>query len=175
MDKTERKSELAAVRELVAAAKEYVRRTLGVDLDLSAESLPVVDHYLKETPFLEPSVQELVIAAFGIYFGEVARLRFDGEWMKEATKNNPSSWKMELAEGALSFFPTGVVAEAIKKGPVEGWDGDIDVPRYAVSKLKERLDRLGPVEEKHYYSLVGRIEALESLVEGLKEIKREKN
>lgn len=175
MEKTEERDDLATVGDLVTAAKEYVRRTMGVELDLSAESLPVVDHHLEETPFLEPSVQELMIAAFGIYFGEVARLRFKGRWVKEDTKENPSSLKMELAGGSLSFFPTGVVAEAIKKGPVDGWDGDIDVPRHAVSRLKEKLDRLGPVEERHYYSLVGRMEALESLVEGLKEMKKEKN
>ena len=64
------------VAELVEACREYVRRAIGMELDYSPETLPLVDHYidLVRTSLDErPELQPLVVRAVGAYFREVIR------------------------------------------------------------------------------------------------------
>src|SRR5688572_32159669 len=52
----------ARVREYADQAVEYVRRALGVALEYDSDTLPLLDHYLRNVPESQPATIQLVIA-----------------------------------------------------------------------------------------------------------------
>jgi hypothetical protein len=153
------------VHELAERAVEYVKRALGMLLDYAPETLPLLDHYLDQVPRDQPDTVALVAAAAGAYFGEVARRTLGGDWEGAGLGRGdpPSAWKVRLS-GGVSFSPVGFAAETILEAPVEGYDGGFDVPPADRQALEEALaDKEVPEDE--YYSLSGRLEALEYVVE----------
>lgn len=124
---------LDQVVEFASQVVEYVRRSLGVTLEYNSETLPILDHYLREVtrgpgaarrpangggPSADtlPVATSLVAAAAGAYFGEVVRLRLGGSW--HLPTSDPGTWRLVLPSG-LWFFPVAMAMAAIV-GP----DGD---------------------------------------------------
>jgi hypothetical protein len=114
------------VLEFASQAVEYVRRALGVTLEYDSETLPILDHYLRQVVSATParprngvqtSTNELVAATAGAYFGEVVRRRLGGSWTLPS--EDPNSWRLVLPSG-LWFWPSAMAMAAIL-GP----DGDI--------------------------------------------------
>jgi hypothetical protein len=117
------------IREFASQAVEYVRRSVGVTMEYDSETLPLLDHYLRQvmSPGAAPRSSNghaaalpvataLVAATAGAYFGEVVRLRLGGSWHVPST--DPGTWRLVLPSG-LWFFPTAMAMAAIL-GP----DGD---------------------------------------------------
>jgi hypothetical protein len=111
------------VLEFASQAVEYVRRSLGVTLEYDSETLPVLDHYLRQVLLgpdsggsarapknQTPGAVELVAATSGAYFGEVVRRRLGGAW--QLPSSDPGSWRLVLPSG-LWFFPTAMAMAAI--------------------------------------------------------------
>jgi hypothetical protein len=111
------------VLEFGDQAVEYVRRTLGVALAYDSDTLPVLDHYLRQVGAgpdapRGPSQPELlaadlVAATAGAYFGEVVRRRLGGSW--HLPSPDPGTWRLSLPSG-LWFFPVAMAMAAIR-GP----------------------------------------------------------
>ncbi|HWM86642.1 MAG TPA: hypothetical protein VNO33_12410 [Kofleriaceae bacterium] len=111
------------VLEFASQAVEYVRRALGVTMEYDSETLPILDHYLRQVTTgpkngsgPQARATELVAATAGAYFGEVVRRRLGGSW--NLTAGDPGTWRLVLPSG-LWFWPTAVAMAAIL-GP----DGD---------------------------------------------------
>ncbi len=106
---------------------DYVRRSLGVTLEYDSETLPILDHYLRQVladpesgranERQQPAAVDLVAATSGAYFGEVVRRRLGGSWHLPSA--DPGSWRLVLPSG-LWFFPAAMAMAAIL-GP----DGDL--------------------------------------------------
>ena len=173
----------ARVREYADQAVEYVRRALGVTLEYDSDTLPLLDHYLRNVPEDQPATTALVVATSGAYFGEVVRRRLGGRWElpngKHHTNGNnaddddepPSSieganWRVVLPTG-LSFSPAGFVAAAIKQADLEDFDCEIDAPPRMRPYVQQALARMGEVSVEDYYSLCGRLDTLEHVHEVL--------
>ena len=63
-----------AVRELAEACVGYVLGAVGVPLDYTPDTLPLLDHYLRTVPEnAAGEVLALIAPAAGAYFGEVVR------------------------------------------------------------------------------------------------------
>jgi hypothetical protein len=169
MDIEERDEE---VFDLVRAARDYVHRTMEVDLDLSPASLAVVDHYMKAARTAEPEVRRLVVMTLGAYFGEVVRRRFGGRWRKVG--QSAATWLVELDVGGVCLCPVGMAAEAVEEGQTEGYDGTLQVPNEHLEVLSEVLDRRGPVDPASYYSLSGRLDVIEMVVEALSALSKQR-
>ncbi len=162
----------ARVAEFSLAAAEYVRRATGLTLDGSVESLAFVDHYVREAGDVSDETIALVAPALGAYFGEVVIARLGGAW-KLATE--PADWVVEVDVGGeplLSFHPVGMAAEALRRGDVEGQDASIATPPELQAPLAEAMEAISPVEEDYYYSLTGRLETIEHVVDLLVAIKQ---
>jgi hypothetical protein len=138
------------VLEFASQAVEYVRRALGVTLEYDSETLPILDHYLRQVvtaPAGRPSsgahgnggngrsgngrssrdegaarppATELVAATAGAYFGEVVRRRLGGSWHLPST--DPGSWRLVLPSG-LWFWPA-----AMAMATILGPEGDTAEP-----------------------------------------------
>jgi hypothetical protein len=152
------------VREYADQAVEYVRRALGVTLEYDSDTLPLLDHYLREVPQDQVATLQLVILTSGAYFGEVVRRRLGGRWDMSAEEE--AQWRVVLPTG-LNFSPMGFVASAITQSEGEDIDASIDAPLRMKPYLQQALQRMGEVSEEDYYSLCGRLDTLEHLHEVL--------
>lgn len=163
------------VQPFYDAARNYVKRAVGVELDDSEESLAYVDHYIASTAraeALKPEVLALVAPALGAYLGQVAIARFGGKWVIEG--DDPAGWRVELAPAPLTFHPVGMAAEALRGDEVEGYDASFTTRDDLTGPLLEALESTPPVDEAYYYSLTGRLETLAHALDILIEIERRK-
>lgn len=163
------------IETFVTAARQYVKRSVGVDLDGSETSLAFVDHYLTATRGQEPvkdDVLALLAPALGAYLGEVAIARFGGRWVCETPE--PATWRVELEPVDLRFYPVGMAAEALRLEEVDGYDAVFATRPGLMDALEEALAAAPPVPEDYYYSLTGRLETLEHAVEILVELERQR-
>jgi hypothetical protein len=155
MESDEKTPPPGAVFELAEQAVAWVRKATSIVLDYTADTLPLLDHWLSQVPRDQPETIRLTAAAAGAYFGEVARATLGGSW-RIKDEQDPSSWHLVLA-GGIDVVPMGVAAEAILQGPLDDVDATFDVPAAQRGAVEEALaDREVPEDE--YYSLSGRLE-----------------
>lgn len=156
--------------ELSLAASDYVRKSLQVELDGSPESLAYLDHYVSRIGNVSDEVLALAAAAVGSYFGEVLLSRFGGTW--RADDPDPAAWTVTLEAAPIRLRPVAMAAEAIRKADLEDWDASLNVPAAFDAAVAEALEASGPVESEYYYSLTGRLETAEHVVDLLTELRR---
>ncbi|MCG8417700.1 MAG: hypothetical protein MJE77_07110 [Proteobacteria bacterium] len=153
------------IGEFAAQAADYVRAAVGIELDYTSETLPLVDHYLRGVPSQQPELVELVITTAGAYFGEVVRRRLGGRWQLVAEK--PTQWRMILPIG-LSICPAGIAAAVIAQSDdLDDLDTGLDAPDPIWPVLEAALERMSQVTTDEYFSLCGRLDTLEHLQEVL--------
>ena len=154
----------ARVREYADQVVSYVRNALGVTLEYDSNTLPVLDHYLRNVPEGQPpATLQLVIATSGAYFGEVVRRRLGGRWELSA---EDVDWRVVLPTG-LNFSPAGFVAAAIAQADLDDLDSEFDAPPRMRPYVQQALERMGEVSIEDYYSLCGRLDTLEHVHEVL--------
>jgi hypothetical protein len=153
----------ARVREYADQAVDYVRRSLGLTLEYDSDTLPLLDHYLRNVPEGQQATLQLVIATSGAYFGEVVRRRLGGRW---ETAGDDIEWRVVLPTG-LNFAPAGFVAAAIAMADLDDLDSEFDAPPRMRPYVQRALERMGEVSIEDYYSLCGRLDTLEHVHEVL--------
>jgi hypothetical protein len=151
------------VREYADQAVSYVRRALGIQLEYDSNTLPVLDHYLRNVPEDQPAALQLVVATSGAYFGEVVRQRLGGRW---ELADQEAEWRIVLPTG-LNFSPVGFVAAAIARADLADLDSEIAAPPRMLPYVQRALARMGEVTIEDYYSLCGRLDTLEHVHEVL--------
>ncbi len=142
---------------------DFVRRALSLPLDYTPETLPLLDHYLRQVPQDQPDTVRLIASTAGAYFGEVCRRTLGGTW-EDREDQQPIDWKLRLS-GDVTFCPGGMAALAVLQADSEGVDGDTDVPAEARERVEHALEARGQVAEDEFYSLSGRLEALMLVVD----------
>jgi len=159
----------ARVREYADQAVNYVRNALGITLEYDSNTLPLLDHYLRNVPEGAPATIKLVVETSGAYFGEVVRRRLGGRWELQASRSEvggPEDWRVVLPTG-LNFSPTGFVAAAIAQADLDDLDSEFDAPPRMKVYVQQALERMGEVSVEDYYSLCGRLDTLEHVHEVL--------
>jgi hypothetical protein len=156
----------ARIREYADQVVGYVRRALGVTLEYDSDTLPLLDHYLRNVPEDQAATLRLVIATSGAYFGEVVRRRLGGRWEVSNEDGQEEAWRVVLPTG-LNFSPAGFVASAIAQADLEDLDSEIDAPARMRPYVQQALARMGEVSVEDYYSLCGRLDTLEHVHEVL--------
>jgi hypothetical protein len=159
---TDRTPPPGAVHELAERAVDFVRRSVGLVLDYSPETLPLLDHYLAAVPEDKLETVALVAATAGAYFGEVARRALGGEWGD--TEGDPREWELVVA-GGLRLAPTAFAREAIL-GEDTG-EAVYDVPDDDRDAVEDALEQRGEVPVDEYYSLCGRLETMQLIADVL--------
>src|SRR5512139_1481301 len=95
-----------AVLDLAGACVAAVRKVVGVELDFTPETLPLLDHYARSAQVENEGVLELVAPMCGAYFGEVVR-RALGEARWHCPEGKPEEWRLEFDDCFLHFNPVG--------------------------------------------------------------------
>jgi hypothetical protein len=166
------------VADLHQAARGYVQRAIGHELDTSEESLAFVDHYVgtvRGAGELNDEVMALLAAALGVHLGEVAIAKYGGSWRgplppETGDPDDPATWRVELGAAPLAFDPVGMAAESLRLGDVEGYDAGLHTRPDLTAPLLEGLSRAAPVSDEYYYSLTGRFETIAYAVDLLTEM-----
>jgi hypothetical protein len=154
------------VEDLIAMARSNVARVIGVEPDLTPETLPLVDQYLREVPRdASGEVLALVVSSVGAYFGEVVRQRLGGRWT--LCGSHPATWRIELSSCFLYFLPFGMVGEVMQGVESDAYDGSFSILDELRDGLAEVLNARPPVPEEEYFSLCGRIDTLELVADWL--------
>jgi hypothetical protein len=146
-----------AVHDLAERTVENVRRALGVTLDYSPETLPVLDHYLTAVPDDRIETVGLIAATSGAYFGEVLRRALGGEWAS-IERPDPTEWELWLASG-VKLAPGAFARESILT--TDTGVAIYDVPPELRPAVEDALADKGEVAEDEYYSLCGRLETIQ--------------
>jgi hypothetical protein len=169
-EETKTSAPTASIDELSRACTEYVRRAVGIELDGTPDTLPILDHYL--TTFVESGesarteILDLVVLSAGAYFGEVVRRALGhGRWHLDET--DPTGNRLELEHVFLFFNPMGMAREAIAGGEQPGWMAHLEVLPRDRPLLEQSLSRMGNVREDDYFRLAVRFEVIEQAVSAL--------
>ena len=158
------------IADLAAAACQYVERAVGVGVDFTPETLPIVDHYVvlarhevEERPELLP----LIARALGAYFGQIVVRELGGFW--HVPSEDEHRWQVCLRRVLLAFNPVGIAHEVLVQGSAKGPPAAILVAPEERAAVFARLDSLPPVDEAEYFMLATRFEGLEIAVAALSE------
>jgi hypothetical protein len=163
------------VRELSARCEQHVRDAIGLSLDGSIETLPILDHYVRlsiEGSSQRPELLPLLARTIGAYFGQVVADHLGGFWWLPS--EDIHTWHVCFRSVLLAFNPVGMAhaaltwpqgAEQIASGP----PSELRLAAKYRDVIEKRLDALPPVRESNFFSLSTRLEALEIAVAALRE------
>jgi hypothetical protein len=154
----------SAVPSLARECVADVSAALEIDLDYTADTLPLVDHFCRGLP-RDAQVLERASRTVGAYFGEVVRRRFGCRW--HLSTESSLLWRLEFERCFLYFNPVGVVLELLFEGEVPGSNASFATWPDATEALVPLLDRMPPVSEEDYFKLATRFEVLETVVDFL--------
>jgi hypothetical protein len=170
------------IAELADSCIRYVERALGVTLDYTAETLPLLDHYLaeaqkalvaqnEEDPKAAHATLPLLVHTSGAYFGEVVRRRYPSWW--RVTGHDPMAYRIELENAYLAFSPMLFMYETLARGlSLHGDQAIFDSAQIEMDEedQKAAAERLGElaVTDEEYYSPSIRLEALDVVVDTIR-------
>lgn len=147
------------VVELVEACLAAVQNSVGVELDFTQDTLPLLDHYARDSGAGDAGVRDLVGPLCGAYFGEVVRRELgDARWH---IVDDMSKWRLEFERVYLCFNPIGVALEAVSKVPEAGYHAHLSMLDEDEAMVKASLERLGDVGTADYFSFGVRYEVVE--------------
>jgi hypothetical protein len=148
------------IEELAGGCVAAVTNAVGVELDFTPDTLPILDHYAKQAEAPDGEVLKLLGSMCGAYFGEVVRLRLPGaRWHVEEKMER---WRIEHDGVFLWFNPAGVAVEVLRDEDAPGYFAHLSMAadeRIAVEAALERLG--GDVDQHDYYRFTSRFEVLE--------------
>jgi hypothetical protein len=150
------------VAEFVQRALAAVKASVGLDLEFDSDTLPLLDHYLRELPGNKPETAALIAAMVGAYFGETVRKCHGGRWKSET--EDPAQWRVVMP-GGLSFSPVRLALAAILEDEREEGNPDFQAPPLLMAELERSMERMGAVTTREYYALSCRFDTLEHLQE----------
>lgn len=148
-----------AVETLIDEARQLVKGAFGVEPDLTQDTLPLLDAYLRTlvSSAAEPE-RSAALEAMGAHFGEVARRMLNGRWT--LSEEGKARWRVELRSCFLYFYPVGMAAEVAYGCETEEYDGSFATRDDLHDELSEMLAEAAPMSEEAYYSLSGRMDVL---------------
>lgn len=156
------------IRTLAEGCTRFVQQALGITLDGTPETLPILDHYLERARDDEArgrdEVLGLVATSAGAYLGEVVRRALPHARWHLGDPADASTWRLELDHVFLAFNPVGMAREAIVEGEEEGWNAHLEVLANDRELLAQSLERVGGVSDEDYWRLAVRWEVIEQAV-----------
>jgi hypothetical protein len=157
------------VAELAEACVTYVERETKIRLDFTPETLPLLDHWLRQRRndlgLSKDEILGLIAAPAGAYLGEVARRALRLGWF--APPGEYRRWRIELEDVFLSMNPIGAAMEALLLHEAEGWGAAFRMRPDDEAHAKQLLDEMPEVEEDEYYAPSSRLETLEMIAVSL--------
>ena len=158
--------ENAAVRDLTIACVTSVKNATGMELDLTQETLPILDHYATLVDSSRDEIVSLLGPMTGAYLGElVIRELGDGTW--DTPSDEYSEWRLRFERCSLTFNPIGIALEVLLQQDVPDWGAHLRTGPGDEARVKRALEVFGDVRDRDYYTFSVRLEAIEQAYRGL--------
>lgn len=179
--------------ELADACVRFVHRVTNVTLDYTLETLPVLDHYIRDAAGAaadRDEARDVVILAAGAYFGELVRRRYACWWRLE--QGLPFA-RIEFATMFLAFSPMDMARDAVrhhtvkpppepvsakdivvsKEDPPEDEDKSRDASGFELDeddqeRVEARLAELPAATVDEFYAPSTRLEVLDIVVDAIR-------
>jgi hypothetical protein len=159
------------IQELAVNCVQYVQAALGVELDGTSDTLPVLDHYIisARAELVErPELESLVVRSAGAYFGIVLATDFDGFW--RIPSPDIYDWLLCLHPVYMAVNPIGIAFDALKgHSQHPGPSSQLLLGREERAVVSPRLEALPPIAEDDYFRLSTRYDAFEVAYAALRE------
>jgi hypothetical protein len=156
------------IRTLAEGCARFVKQALGIELDGTPETLPILDHYLERAREDEARSRDevlgLVTTSAGAYLGEVIRAAHPSARWALVDPLDPSSWRLELDHVFLAFNPVGMAREAITEQEEPGWNAHLEVLVQDRPVLAQSLERVGAVGDEDYWRVTIRWEVVDQAI-----------
>lgn len=152
--------------DLCRSLTDFVERAVGLRPDFTAETLPIVDHYIRESRGgieERPALLDLTAQAIGAYFGEVVRRALTGFW--NLPSPNYHDWQLLGKAAFFAFNPIGVGYEVLTRGAHHGPSAELKMAKEDLELVRARLEALPEEREESYFSLSTRFEVIELMAE----------
>ncbi len=149
-----------AIKDLTVACVTSVKNATGLELDLTQDTLPILDHYADLVDSPREEVVSLLAPMCGAYFGEVLRRHLgDGEWDCDA--DAPAEWRLRFGQGALELNPVGVALEVLTQREAAGWGAHLQVAPADRARVERALSVFGGVRDDDFFKFGVRFEGVE--------------
>jgi hypothetical protein len=164
------------IGDLAESCVRFVRDSLNLALDYTPDTLPILDHYLRERARgASAEVIDLLAPAAGAYFGEVVRRHMSGvRW--HSPKDDYAAHRLEFDAFFLCFNPIAIAREVLTQHDAVEFGANFQVLDDARQLIADALSH-NDVESDDYYTLSVRYETLEQvadLLSGLEEKRAER-
>ena len=160
-------SDPPVIIDLTAACRLAVRQVVGVDLDFTQDTLPILDHYAGQVGASREEIMGLVAPMCGAYFGEVLRRLLGPAHWEIPEGGEPSEYRLQFERVFLELNPLGVALEAVTKAPSAGWGAHLEVRPADRGLVTSAVDLFGDVREDDFYRFGVRYEVVEQAAQAL--------
>jgi hypothetical protein len=151
------------IRDWAEACRTFTKDALGLELDYTPETLPLLDHYVRtKAKPASDEVRELLTPPLGAYFGEVIRRSLDVDGVRwHAAGDDYRSYRLECDAFFLHFNPLGVALEVLTEEDAEGYGAHFQLLDEARATVEAALADSDSVSAEDYYTFTMRYETLE--------------
>jgi hypothetical protein len=152
------------IGDLAESCVRFVRESLNLALDYTPDTLPILDHYLRERARgASDEVVDLLAPAAGAYFGEVVRRQMPGvRWY--SPKDDYAAHRLEFDAFFLCFNPIAIAREVLKQEDAAELGANFQVLDDARRLVTDALES-NEVEPDDYYTFSVRYETLEQVAD----------
>ena len=155
-----------AVTDLTVACVTSVKNATGMELDLTQETLPILDHYVALIDSPRDELVSLMAPMSGAYFGELLRRQLeDGQWV--TNPDDHAEWRLRFERCSLTFNPIGVALEVLLGQDIPAWGAHLQTAAEDQLRVEKALQVFGEVRDRDYYTFSVRFEAIEQAYLGL--------
>ena len=143
---------------------DFVQSAIGLALDYTQDTLPILDHYLREarkeagTPVL---LAPIAVAA-GAYFGKLVTRQFSGAHLHESP--DMQACRVQFSTIFLHFNPIGIAQEVITQADAPGWSAHFSTFDDQRAVIEQSVDDNLQLRIEDYYSFSVRYEMLDQVV-----------
>jgi hypothetical protein len=158
------------VTELAAMCRRSVQRAVGVALDLTPETLPLLDHYVKSAAIEGRNRKEaldLVAKTVAAYFGEVVRREYICWW--HAPGEDISGWHLRFEDVYLMLSPYALACVSLGLlQPEDVLEASIVIEAEELDDVAAHLALMPPVSEEDFVLPSTRFDVLQIVIDQLK-------
>jgi len=155
-----------AVMDLTLACVTSTKNATGLELDLTPDTLPILDHYAQLVNSPRDEVVSLLGPMCGAYFGELVRRQLqDGAWSLDP--DDYALWRLRFEACSLVFNPIGIALEVLLSQDVPEWGAHLQTAPEDRDRVKQALEVFGDVRDRDYYTFSVRYEAIEQAYRSL--------
>jgi hypothetical protein len=159
-----------SVHELAVSCVQFVQAAVGMELDFTHETLPILDHYARiarQEVAARPEAAPLLAQAMGAYFGQVLAAELTGFW--RAVDADTNAWLMCLQPVFLAINPVGVGYDVLFSGTDHaGPSSELRLARTDRELVELRIAALPETSEEDYFTFSTRFDVVQIASEVLR-------